>query len=138
MFPFVPGHRELFIETMVLLYDRCTHCGCECPAECPCCANLACAHQELILEHPRAEERRFRCMADEHWPDFYHGVIPEVCIGPMRERRQREHIAIFFPHSLFPQADCEIENAYLLCRYTLKDPCCPKPKPAREPEPRWN
>ena len=131
MFPFVPGHRELFIETMVLLYDRCTHCGCECPAECPCCANLACAHQELILERPHAEERRFRCVADAHWPDFYHGVIPEVCIGPMRERRQREHVTLFFPHSLFPQADCEIENAYLLCRYTLKDPCCPKPKPVR-------
>ena len=45
LFDFVPGHRELCIETMVLLYDRCTHCGCECPAECPCCANLACAHR---------------------------------------------------------------------------------------------
>ena len=122
MFPFVPGHRELFIETMVLLFDRCTHCGCECPSECPCCANSACAHQELILERPHEEERRFRCVADDHWPDFYHGVVPDLCIGPMRAPRQREHLTLLFPHD-----ECEIENAYLLCRYTLKDRCCPKP-----------
>lgn len=125
MFPFVPGHRELHIETMVVLFDRPTHCGCECPAECPCCRSLACAQQELILKPHRSDERRFLCVADEHWPHLYHGVVPDLCIGPVGEGRRREQVTIYFPHTTG-----EIDRAYLLCRYTLQDRCCEKP--ARE------
>jgi hypothetical protein len=127
MFPFVPGERELFIETMVLLFDRPEHCGCECPAECPCCSNLACTQQELELRGAGLrEERKFRCMADEEWPGRYHGVITELCIGPLRERRDRvkgESLQIVFPRSAG-----EVESAYVLCRYSLKDRCCPRPE----------
>jgi hypothetical protein len=126
MFPFVPGDRELFIETMVLFFDRPEHCGCECPAECPCCSNLACAQHELVLRGAGVgEERQFRCMVDEAWPGRYHGVVSDLCIGPVRERRdraKREPLQIEFPRSVG-----EIESIYVLCRYSLKNRCCPGP-----------
>jgi hypothetical protein len=62
MFPFVPGHRELYIEKLALLFNRCEHCSCKCPGECPCCMDPTPASYEIELErgHGR-EEQFFRC-----------------------------------------------------------------------------
>ena len=63
MFPFVPREGELFIESLALLFDKPEHCGCECPAECPCCSDPARAHHqiEILMEgkEKNGEERRF-------------------------------------------------------------------------------
>jgi hypothetical protein len=119
MFPFVPGDRELFIETIALLFDRPDHCGCECPAECPCCSDPAAAHHELVLRRHGADERRFGCVISEHWPSLHYGIVDGLCIGPLAGRREREPVALCFPDSVE-----RIESAYLLCRYSLKDECC--------------
>jgi len=110
---------ELFIDKMALLFDRPEHCGCKCPGECPCCAGLTRSHHELELKHDGDDERRFRCMASVHWPGLYHGVVDDLCIGPLHDRRERERVKVFFPHTVD-----EVESAYLLCRYSLKDKCC--------------
>ena len=69
MFPFVPGRRELRIEKMALLFNRCEHCGCECPGECPCCMDPTPASYEIELERGYGREvERFRCVTSEGWP----------------------------------------------------------------------
>jgi hypothetical protein len=126
LFPFVPGDRELFIETMAVLFDRPDHCGCECPQECPCCSDPSLAHHELVLRHRGEEERRFACMASDYWPRLYHGVVSGLCIGPVASRRERERVSLYFPHAAWP-----IDSAYLLCRYSLQDKCCAMTQPER-------
>ena len=118
MFPFVPGHRDLYICKMVLLFERPGHCGCECPSECPCCSDPARTHQELTLRHHGMKERQFTCMADEDWPRLYHGVIDRLTIGPVHGRRSREEVRMVFPNTIK-----DIDCAYLLCCYELKDHC---------------
>ena len=120
MFPFVPGNRELYICKIALFYDRPRHCGCECPSECPCCSDPSCTHQELVLRHRGAEERPFTCVASDEWPDLYHGIVDCLSIGPLHGRREREEIRIVFPHAFE-----DIDSAYLLSRYDLKEKCCP-------------
>jgi Tc toxin complex TcA C-terminal TcB-binding domain len=119
MFPFVPGDRELYICKMALFYDRPRHCGCDCPSECPCCSDPSCTHQELVLRHRGAEERPFTCVSSDEWPDLYHGIVDCLSIGPLHGRREREEVRIDFP-----QAVDDINSAYLLCRYALKEKCC--------------
>jgi hypothetical protein len=118
MFPYVPGGRELVIERMALLFDKPEHCDCECPGECPCCQDPTRAHHELELEYPGADERRFRCMASEHWPGLYHGVVDGLCIGPLQGRREGKHVTLRFPPTVR-----SIESAYILCRYCLRETC---------------
>jgi len=118
MFPFVPGHRELYIDELALLFNRCEHCGCECPGECPCCKDPAPAGYEIELErgHGKKEER-FRCVLSEHWPGLYHGVV-ETRVGPLRSRGERTEVRFCFPEDV-----CCITRAYLLCRYKLEEKC---------------
>lgn len=122
MFPFVPGDRELFIETMALLFERPEHCGCECPEECPCCSDPTAAHHELILRRRGEEERKFSCVVSDDLPLLYHGVVDGLCVGPLAGRREREQVTLHFPDTVQ-----RIDAAYLLCRYSLKDKCCPSP-----------
>jgi hypothetical protein len=119
MFPFVPRKGELFIDKMALLFDRSENCGCKCPGECPCCADPTRAHHEVELRHKDEDERRFRCMASRDWPGLYHGSVEGICVGPLYDRRERELVKMIFPNTVET-----IENAYLLCRYTLRDRCC--------------
>ncbi len=120
MFPFVPGVNELYIKSLALLFDRPEHCECPCPAECPCCADPSWAHQDLMLRHRGAEERRFRCVTSDDWPRGYHGMVNCVTIGPLRGRREREDVRIVFPHAVE-----DIESAYMLCRYAVRNMCDP-------------
>jgi hypothetical protein len=118
MFPYVPGGKELFIKSIGVLFEKPEHCGCKCPAECPCCSDPTHAHHELELKVCGEDERRFRCETSEHWPRLYHGVVDHLCIGPLgRDRRQRLRLK-------FPPSVREIGAAYLLCRYDLKEKCC--------------
>ena len=118
MFPFVPGDRELYITKMALLFCQPDHCGCECPAECPCCSDPRCTHHELTLKRRGRKERQFECVEAAEWPRLYHGVVDCLSIGPIRGRREREEVRIEFPRMIE-----EIDCAYLLCRYDLRDKC---------------
>jgi hypothetical protein len=118
MFPFVPGDHELYIEKMALLFNRCEHCRCECPGECPCCMDPVPASYEVELErgHGR-EEEHFRCMLSEHWPGLYHGEV-DTRVGPLRPGGERSEVRL-----CLPEEKCSITRAYLLCRYKLEDRC---------------
>ncbi len=126
MFPFVPGHRELYIEKMALLFDRCEHCGCECPGECPCCQDPTPAGYEIELErgHGR-EERRFHCVLSEDWPGLYYGVV-ETRVGPLPSSGKRTEVKFRFPKNV-----CCISRVYLLCQYHLEDRCPGHKEPPR-------
>jgi hypothetical protein len=50
-----------------------------------------------------------------------------LCIGPLVGRRERERVSLCFPYAAWP-----IEDAYLLCRYSLQDKCCAMTRPERE------
>jgi Tc toxin complex TcA C-terminal TcB-binding domain len=127
MFPFVPVDRELYITKMALLFDRPDHCGCECPSECPCCADPRCTHHELKLRRRGKVERQFECGEGAEWPRLYHGVAECLSIGPIHGRRDREELKIEFPRTIE-----DIDCAYLLCRYELRDKCCSREEPASE------
>ena len=121
MFPFVPGGHDLYIKDLALLFDRPEHCGCECPGECPCCADPSWAHHDLLLRHHGTPERQFRCVASDEWPRGYYGVVDCVMIGPLHGRREQEEVKI-----VFPRAVEEIESAYLMCRYVVRSKCDPR------------
>jgi hypothetical protein len=121
MFPFVPGMHELYIKSVALLFDRPEHCDCECPGECPCCADPSCTHHELLLRHRGAKVRAFRCVASDEWPRGYHGIVDCVNIGPLHRKREHEEVRIVFP----PMIE-DVESAYLLCRYVVRKHCDPK------------
>ena len=118
LFPFIPGERELYIEEMELLFNRCEHCGCECPQECPCCMDPTRARYEVELQSGRGrEEQRFPCVLSKRWPGLYHGSV-ETRIGPLPCGGERTGVKLCFPEDM-----CCITRAYLLCRYVLEERC---------------
>jgi hypothetical protein len=127
MFPFVPGDRELFIEKIALLFDGPEQCGCECPGECPCCSDRRFGSHELELRQAHRDERRFRCRSSEDWPGLYYGIIGDLCVGPLCRNRERAELKL-----IFPETACDVANAYLLCRYSLKPKCCAPKRPPTE------
>jgi len=123
MFPFVPGDRELFIETVAVLFDQEKTCGCKCPSECPCCTDPSCRHFECELHRrppqPTAEdEKRFQCVRSEQGPGWFHGSVEGLCIGPLHAKHA-ENISLVFPRGVR-----EMDNAFLLCKYVLREKCC--------------
>jgi hypothetical protein len=118
MFPYVPGGKELCIESIGVLFEKPEHCGCKCPGECPCCSDPTPAHHELELKVCNEDERRFLCQTSEHWPCLYHGVVDHLHIGPLG-RHKSERLRLKFPRSIH-----EIGAVYLLCRYRISEKCC--------------
>ena len=124
MFPFVPGDRELFIETVAVLFDQEETCGCRCPGECPCCTDPSCRHFELELhrrppESGEEDEKRFLCVRSEDWPGWFYGSVEGLCVGPLHGSKHHEAISLVFPSNVR-----EMKNAFLLCRYSLREKCC--------------
>jgi hypothetical protein len=124
LFPFVPGHRELYIETFALLFNRCEHCGCECPGECPCCVDPTPASYEIGFESRHdGKEQRVRCVLSDQWPGFYHGVA-NARIGPVHGREERSEVRFRFPGDM-----CCVTRVYVLCRYMLVEKCPARKEP---------
>ncbi len=127
MFPFVPGTREVSISAMAILFRR---EGEECCPEiegCPCPEPNKRAG--CVVEFRRDTENRgddgdcdldVQCFASDQWPDLYYGIF-KADIGPLESH---DHRRVEFE---FPQ--CEVERAFLLCRYTVRT-CRPKPASA--------
>jgi hypothetical protein len=127
MFPFVPGTREVSISEMAILFRSGGEDGCPEIEVCPCPEpdKPACC----VVEFRRNTENRgddgdchldVQCFASDQWPDLYYGIL-KADIGPLESHGH--HRAEFdFP-------SCEVERAFLLCRYTVRT-CRPKPASA--------
>jgi len=112
MFPFLPGHRELRINRLELLFEA--------PEAEP-------SHHLLVeflvgkrIGH-RKEDREdddkvyaIDCIASADWPGLYHGVL-DIELGPLHHNADHDLGAFRFP--------CDsgvVSNAFLFCGYEVK------------------
>lgn len=105
MFPFLPGHREVYVIRVDLFIK--SHCAV--PGE----------YIKVEYCHGADELNEIACIATCEWPRLYHGTI-QVNLGPLSGPHE-------FGHLRFPE-HCDIENLYLLTRYEVHemDPCRPE------------
>jgi hypothetical protein len=121
LFPFVPGHRELRIGKMALLFNTCerpSH-NCDCAGECACGEEKSRASWRVGFKHHRGECEaiRIRCAASEDWPELYHGVV-DTQLGPLGRNGDRQEASLRFPAEVG-----ETSEMYLLCRYEVASRC---------------
>jgi len=121
LFPFLPGHREVRIEKMALLFDTCEkpHCDC-CAGDCACGEEKtrACWRVGFKNRRDECEEATIRCAASGDWSDLYHGVV-DAPMGPLGRNGDRQEARFRFPAEVG-----EICQMFLLCRYEVA-PRCP-------------
>ena len=118
LFPFIPGHREIIVTGVALLFeteegnrDGCWEGG------------VPARHViELMSQHGdkghaehgcESKATEIACVASADWPNLYHGVI-ETRLGPLGRNG--------YPHFLtfrFPLGIGEISRAFLFCRYEV-------------------
>jgi Tc toxin complex TcA C-terminal TcB-binding domain len=115
LFPFLPGHRELCIEKMALLFDACEAPEHDCGGECACVAEKrrACWRVEFDDNRDDCDDAVVRCAASEDWPNLYYGVA-DTRIGPLGRNSSRSQLRLGIP--------CEaggLSELYLLCRYQV-------------------
>jgi hypothetical protein len=120
LFPFLPGHREVRIEKMALLFDTCEKPGCDCCAgECACGADKtrACWRVGYKNHRDEGEETKICCAAGGDWSDLYHGVF-DAKMGPLGRNGDRPEARFRFPAEVG-----EICQMFLLCRYEVAPRC---------------
>jgi hypothetical protein len=127
LFPFLPGDPALKITRLGPLFETREECdrsshergGCACTHE-----NIAASHlAEVTVDHPDVERGAFdevemQCVSVPGSPQLYYGV-GDVRLGPI----DRCHDC----HSLtlsFEDLRCDLNRAFLLCRYEVIDDCC--------------
>jgi hypothetical protein len=123
LFPFIPGHRELRIDKMALLFDTCEKPACDCCAgECACGEEKTRASWRVGFKHQRddCEEIGIRCASSDDWPDLYHGVV-DTSIGPLGRNGGRSEALLRFPAEAG-----EICQMFLLSRYEVVPRCADK------------
>lgn len=124
LFPFIPGHRELWIDQLVLLFAAGETPG----SECGHCAECACAEDRPIARHRlafasggdqcggghRGTEIGFDCVATEEWPHLYCGGV-ETPLGPIVGFGRHHEARFRFPADL-----CDVRQVFLFCHYRVK------------------
>ena len=123
MFPFVPGGREISIDSLAILFDEDGHECCDCPTSpgCPCPEHGKRAVRAVhFIDHDGECEnkREIQCRRGDNCSDLYCGFVI-ARIGPIGGKRH--HAEIEFRFDTLP--DCT-ENIFLLCRYAVTTPSC--------------
>jgi hypothetical protein len=132
LFPFLPGNPSLIITKLALLIETEESGARSCPEihECPC------AHQDIPGGHvvevtvghtdddrDDTDEVEIVCVSSADWPQLYHGIA-DVTIGPLDRRHACHSVTLTFADHL-----CELNRAYLLCRYEVIEECCETMRP---------
>jgi Tc toxin complex TcA C-terminal TcB-binding domain len=123
LFPFVPGHRELRIDKMALLFDTCEKPDRDCCAgECACGEDKihACWRVGFKGHRGECEETEICCAAGEDWSDLYYGVV-DARMGALGRNGDRQEARLRFPAEVG-----ELSKLFLLCRYEVASPCLDK------------
>jgi hypothetical protein len=132
LFPFLPGNPSLSITRLALLFETEESGALSCPEihECPC------AHQDIPGSHvvevtvghadddrDDTDEVEIACVSSADWPQLYHGIA-DVTIGPLDKRHACHAVTLTFADHL-----CELNRAYMLCRYEVIEECCETMRP---------
>jgi hypothetical protein len=121
LLPFLPGHREIRIDKMGLLFDTCEKPDCDCCAgECACGEDKvrACWRVGFRSDRDDCDETRICCAASGDWSHLYHGVI-DTKMGSLGRNGHRPEARFRFPAEV--GYVCQM---FLLCRYEVA-PLCP-------------
>ena len=123
LFPFIPGHRELRIDKMALLFDTCEKPDRDCCAgECACGEDKirACWRVGFKGHRGECEEIEICCAASEDWSDLYYGVV-DTRMGALGRNGDRQEARLRFPAEVG-----ELSKVFLLCRYEVASLCLDK------------
>jgi hypothetical protein len=110
MFPFIPGHKELWVDRLDIFFE----------------ASEAEPGQHKVVKflvgkgaEQRDEDRDERevhevtCIASDEWPDLYHGVL-DIRLGPLVQRSDHDLGTFRFPPDMGM-----VSRAFLLCGYDV-------------------
>ena len=111
MFPFIPGHRELWINRLDIFFEA--------PEAEPGQHKvvkfvIGDSTGQRDTDRDDREVHEITCIASEEWPDFYHGVL-HIRLGPLAQRTDHD-LGTF----RFPADTGEVSRAFLLCGYAVK------------------
>lgn len=111
MFPFIPGHKELWVNRLDIFFEA--------PEVEPGqhkVVKFLVGHRDGQRHQDRddREVHEITCVASEGWPDLYHGVL-DMRLGPLAQRADHDLGAFRFS----PEVG-EVSRAFLLCGYTVK------------------
>jgi hypothetical protein len=138
MFPFIPEHREVFVEGVALVFSSTVGSApaCSHPDECPCPGSklrdcyevkVTARHQRLAKDEAgegEGREGRVVCTASAEWRELYVGELWKR-LGVIRSERHGVNVKFRFERDIGA-----LEQGYLLFRYAVvpppkkfKDPC---------------
>jgi hypothetical protein len=111
LFPYVPGHREICVTSLALLFETAT-------AETRAC-HIVRVEEREEKEGRESEKTDLTCQASVDWPRLYHGIL-KTRVGPLRHGEHRRQVAFEFPTGAG-----EILRAFLFCGYSAprESPC---------------
>ncbi|MGC0347064.1 neuraminidase-like domain-containing protein [Streptomyces sp. SAI-218] len=98
MFPFLQGKRGVRVTRIDLFVDVADA--------------VPGSHHVVEFRTVGQSERQIRCVAGVDWPDFFHGTLDNIALGPLSEHRQDSLGTLRFPERLGA-----IRRVLLLCGY---------------------
>jgi hypothetical protein len=125
LFPWIPCHRELWIDKLALVFETEKRVRTGCPAtECACPAPKELAGYKIKYTCGGETEREdwerethiMRCVASEDWDELYYGLI-EGHLGPLGDDRGAQEVRFEFPAEMG-----ETPKVYLFCHYRVEQP----------------
>ena len=134
LFPFLPADPALRVTKLVLFFEteECREHPCPEIRGCPCAhRDIRGSHLvEVTVDHldddrDDTDETEISCVSSADWPNLYNGV-GEIKIGPINRRRECHSMTLTFGGHF-----CELERAFLLCRYEVGDECCETVRPIK-------
>ncbi|MDZ7363649.1 MAG: insecticidal toxin complex protein [candidate division KSB1 bacterium] len=113
MFPFLPGHREVKINRLAILFEA--------PGAEPSAHHLVEFLAGHMIGHAKDERcecevQSINCVASAEWPCLYHGVL-DIRLGPLPQSGHHDLGTFRFPSGIG-----EISRAFLFCGYEATTP----------------